>query len=176
MSKVINIIGGPDSGKSTNAALVFGKLKLKGIRAELITEYAKSRVWEEATKTLEDQLYITAKQNRQQRRCNGLVDVMITDSPLIMGLFYGADQPDWYKYMVEGVVNTYDNLYVFLNRGEDRVYDQVGRLQDEDGAKRIDVELRKILDAKGIPYIVVDSHNDETAADQIVEYYLSQEK
>ena len=172
MSKVINIIGGPDAGKSTNAALVFGKLKLRGIRAELITEYAKTRVWEEATKTMEDQLYITAKQNRSQRRCDGLVDVMVTDSPLIMGLYYGANQPNWYKAMLEGLVDTYDNMYVFLNRGEDRQYDHVGRIQDEEEAKHIDVALKKILDTKGIPYYEIASNNDETAADEIVEYYL----
>lgn len=170
---VINIIGGPDSGKSTNAALVFGKLKLQGINAELITEYAKSRVWEEAARTLTDQLYVTAKQNRMQRRCEDKVEVMVTDSPLIMGFYYGSEQPEWYKTMLEGLVNTYNNIYVFLKRSNERAYNPVGRLQDESNAKSIDIAFKQILDEKNIPYVEILSQTDEKAADEIVDYYLS---
>lgn len=43
---VINLFGGPGSGKSTGAAYIFSQLKMKGINCELITEYAKDKTWE----------------------------------------------------------------------------------------------------------------------------------
>jgi adenylylsulfate kinase-like enzyme len=41
---VINLFGGPGTGKSTLAAALFTDLKMKGINAELVTEFAKDLV------------------------------------------------------------------------------------------------------------------------------------
>ena len=38
---VINLLGSPGAGKSTTAARLFYELKMKGVKCELITEYAK---------------------------------------------------------------------------------------------------------------------------------------
>ena len=45
---VVNMFGVPGAGKSTGAAFVFAKLKMMGINAELISEFAKDKVWEES--------------------------------------------------------------------------------------------------------------------------------
>lgn len=39
---LVNLYGSPGAGKSTGAAYIFAKLKMLGINAELITEYAKN--------------------------------------------------------------------------------------------------------------------------------------
>ena len=39
-----NLFGAPGAGKSTGAAYVFSKLKMAGINAELVTEFAKDKV------------------------------------------------------------------------------------------------------------------------------------
>lgn len=44
-SRIINLWAGPGSGKSTIAAYVFSKLKMKNINCELVTEYAKQLVY-----------------------------------------------------------------------------------------------------------------------------------
>lgn len=44
---VVNLFGVPGAGKSTGAAYIFSQLKMAGINAELITEFAKDKVWEE---------------------------------------------------------------------------------------------------------------------------------
>lgn len=43
---VINLFGGPSTGKSTTAAEIFVYLKKKKINCEYITEYAKDKTWE----------------------------------------------------------------------------------------------------------------------------------
>ena len=45
---VVNLFGPPGSGKSTGAAYIFSKLKMAGINAELVDEFAKAKVWEES--------------------------------------------------------------------------------------------------------------------------------
>lgn len=43
---IINLFGAPGAGKSTGAAYVFSQLKAAGVNAELVTEFAKDKVWE----------------------------------------------------------------------------------------------------------------------------------
>ena len=45
---VVNLFGAPGAGKSTGAAYIFSKLKMSGINVELVTEFAKDKVWEES--------------------------------------------------------------------------------------------------------------------------------
>lgn len=41
---LINLFGAPGTGKSTGAAYIFSQLKMKGINAELVTEFAKDKL------------------------------------------------------------------------------------------------------------------------------------
>lgn len=43
---LVTLSGAPGAGKSTGAAYIFAMLKMQGINAELVTEYAKDKVWE----------------------------------------------------------------------------------------------------------------------------------
>lgn len=87
----INLFGPPGAGKSTLAAIVFAKLKMMGINCELVTEFAKDKVWERNNEALSNQIYIFAKQYYRMSRCAGQVDVIVTDSPLFLSPFYNKD-------------------------------------------------------------------------------------
>ena len=78
---VINFFGGPNSGKSTQAAGLFHKMKIEGYSIEHVNEYAKMCVWENRMEILEDQLYVMAKQNRRVKRLKGKVDFCVTPRP-----------------------------------------------------------------------------------------------
>ena len=69
MAIIVNLLGTPGAGKSTGCAYIFSKLKLAGINAELITEFAKDKVWEDNHAALSNQLYIFGKQNYKISRC-----------------------------------------------------------------------------------------------------------
>lgn len=43
---IVNLFGAPGTGKSTGAAYIFSKLKMAGVDAEYVTEFAKDKVWD----------------------------------------------------------------------------------------------------------------------------------
>ena len=157
---VINLIGGPATGKSTTMAGVFFELKSRGITAEMAPEWFKGKVWEGTADVLaKDQLYVTAKQNHELLRLmNTGVKVVITDCPLILSLIYGVNEPESFKRMVVDKFMEYNNVMVFLNRLKN--FDPEGRLQTEEESKEIDVQTRQVMDFLTLPYMTVDAGRD----------------
>lgn len=140
--KVINLYGGPGTGKSTTAAGLFNLMKLEGMNVELVTEFAKDITWEGHLNILEDQLYILAHQNRRLHRLRDKVDYIITDSPIIMGLVYNRVIDSFKKYVFD-LFNSYDNCNYWLLRT--KPYSTVGRNQTEEEARKKDYEIRDLL-------------------------------
>lgn len=153
--KVINFFAGPGAGKSTTACGLFYQLKIAGYNVELVTEYAKDMTWEQRYNILDDQLYITAKQNRRLARLRGSVDLVVTDSPLLLGMHYAT--PDFlngsYQKMLFELWNTYDNVNFFINRKKE--YNPIGRNQTEAEAIVIDLKLRNFLEETKLPYNII---------------------
>ena len=89
---VINLYGAPGAGKSTGAAYLFSQLKLAGINAELVTEFAKDKAWEESKAVFENQVYLFGKQYFRMSRVDVKVDVVVTDSPLLLSSYYNKDE------------------------------------------------------------------------------------
>lgn len=154
---VINLIGGPGTGKSTTMAGVFFELKSRGITAEQAPEWFKGKVWEGTADVLaKDQLYVTAKQNHELLRLmNTGVKVVVTDCPLILALIYGVNELESFKRMVIDKFMEYNNVMVFLNRLKN--FDPEGRLQTEEESKEIDVQTRQVMDFLNLPYMTVDA-------------------
>lgn len=138
---VINLFGGPGSGKSTGAAYIFSQLKTKGFDCELVTEFAKDKVWEDNKEVFKNQFYITGKQSFKISRCNGKVNIIITDSPILLGAIY--TDSEIFKAAVLEEFNKYRNLNFFIRRQKD--YNPNGRNQTEEEAKSIDVKIANYL-------------------------------
>ncbi len=158
----VNLYGGPGTGKSTMMASIFSELKWKGIDCEMVTEYAKDKVWEDSLNVLDDQLYVTAKQYHRLFRLNGKVDVVITDSPLLLGVIYN----DLYKSikipefneLIYKISREFNNLDIFLHR--EKQYNPNGRLQTEDESKKLDFSIRYTLEKYKIKVISVLSNKE----------------
>lgn len=163
MTKIINLVGAPGAGKSTTAAGLFHLMKLAKKSVELTTEWVKGAVWEERLSLLDDQLYITAKQNRQLYRIarDQKTDYIISDSPLFLGATYApVDYLPSYKKMLLELYNTYDNVVYYLNRV--KPYYQMGRNQTEEESNQIGHKLLKYMEENSINYKVLSG--DEEAA------------
>ena len=151
---VVNLFGAPSAGKSTGAAYIFSKLKMAGYNAELVTEFAKDMCWEENDIALspDGQIYIYGQQCYRLLKVRDKVDVIITDSPLFLSIFYNKSLGDSFKSVVLDCFNSYDNVNFFLERA--KPYNPVGRVQTEAESDIICNEMRNKLIENNIPFEV----------------------
>ena len=141
--KLISLYGGPGCGKSTTAAGLFFEMKSAGYKVELVTEYAKDKVYEGHLGCLEDQIYIFAKQQRRLNRLIGSVEWAITDSPLLLSILYNKDLSVNFNNVVLEQYDRYYNYNFYINRVKE--YQPYGRSQTEEEAIALDVKMADIL-------------------------------
>lgn len=110
-----------------------------------MTEFAKDLTHEGRHGTLAVQEYVLAKQLHRMRRLEGHYDVIITDSPILMGLVYAnEDDVHWKNHLIE-LHKRMDTLDIFLQRHPDKPYNPVGRNQTEEEAHDLDRLIWKML-------------------------------
>jgi nicotinamide riboside kinase len=149
---VINLIGGPGCGKSILSAKLFVKLKMKYIACDISFEYIKRKLREKALKVIESQIYIFGKQQFQLFTMKDEVEVIVTDSPIILSSIYDKTKCPHLKALILKEFRTYNNFTYFIDRDEDVEYEQEGRYQDLDGAKKVDKMVKKFMDENKIKY------------------------
>lgn len=160
-TKVVNYYAGPGCGKSTTAAALFAELKYQNINCEMILEYAKDAAWEKrGPKVFRAQEYIFGKQHFRMARVADEVELLVTDSPLMLGLVYmpkDFPQPSLGGLIVESY-HLYDNLNIFLRRN--KPYNPKGRNQNEAEARVKDVEILEMLHQQGVDFVSMDFGRD----------------
>lgn len=154
---VLNLYGGPGLGKSTCSALIFGYLKDAGVCCEYVQEFAKDLTWEKRHKTLSIQPYVTIKQFRDIVRVADEVDVVITDSPFVLGLAYpGIGSTPEFAPFVLSLNRLFPQWNLYLSRNKAvHPYVTKGRNQTEEEACAVDDKVRALLDTNSIPYEVI---------------------
>lgn len=143
---VINLFGAPGAGKSTGAAYIFVALKTLGVNVELITEFAKDKVWENNIEAINNQAYIFGEQSFRMSRCKDKVDVIITDSPLLLSAIYNKDKilGEDFNRVVKNVFQSYDNRNYYIERNK-RYYQSSGRIHSKKESDEINSQLKKLL-------------------------------
>lgn len=176
MSHVINLIGGPGCGKSVISAAIFCELKLRGYVTEYVQEYAKKLVWTKNFDTLNNQYYVTNKMVNQIECMVDRVTFIVTDGPIIHGLYYNKHNPDnicniqkTEDYILKSH-NKFNNINIFLQRGN-FAYETHGRMQNEREAIEIDEILIELLNTNNIEFTSFVSDIKNTKS--IVDYILS---
>lgn len=176
---ILNLYGGPGTGKSTSAAYLYYLLKKDGINVELVREYVKDWAWEKRPITTYDQIYFLGKQVRRESMLYGKVNYIVTDSPVMMNLFYAQ------KYcpvsLAEGIRSAtlsfyrqatedgHRHIHIFLNRT--KPYIGEGRYQTESEARDMDVGIKRVLEDLKIPIV-----NSETSEDELAKTLFSIKK
>lgn len=118
---------------------------------------------------MDDQIYIFGKQFHKIWRLKDKVDVIITDSPLLLSIYYNKEKSDYFNDFIIEQYNRFNNKLFFIERNND--YQVEGRLQTIDEAKQIDKDVKAILERYDISYECV---KNEKSVERIVDYILEE--
>lgn len=168
---IVNFLGGPGSGKSTNSARIFAALKDLNYNVELVTEYAKDLTWGESYNVLRDQIYVFGKQQHRIWRLDGKVDIILTDSPLLLSTVYGESETS--KEFKDLVVSEYfrrPTINIMLNRVKQ--YNPKGRNQTLDEAIGLDERIKQRVQEVDKIHLTVDG--SETSKETILNFILEE--
>lgn len=163
---VVNLLGGSGLGKSTVAAAVFAELKMRKQHCELVREYVKELAWAGLGVGPYGQSIIYGRQLERESALYGKVDFIVTDSPLVLCPIYQQHYAghDTIKHVVLSDLTTaksqnVKHLNFLLTR--QKAFDQRGRYETEDVAKKIDKKVEAFLVYHGLPYVLVDCSDED---------------
>lgn len=157
---VVNLFGGPGCGKTTLAHELTAALSRRGLICEYAPEYAKDLTWDAASDdeetafaarsalgpSIAQQRAVHDEQMRRIDRPYGSVDVVVTDSPAIISWAYTDGNEDgieeFREYMLREFMS-HRNLNLLVSR--EVPYEQIGRNEDEETARRKDGIMLDIL-------------------------------
>lgn len=160
------MFAGPGAGKSTLAAGLFYKCKQNNINCELVTEYAKELTWEHNCKTLAYQPKLLGEQAWRIERLRGKVDLVITDSPILLSSIYaGSHFPKSFHEFCLWQYKQFNNYNIYIQRT--KPYIEIGRGQTYKQAVDIDNKIKILLILNDIEFCTVQS--DDVAVDTIYE-------
>ena len=163
ITKVINLFGGPGTGKSTCASGLFYLMKKDGICCEISNEWIKEKVYEGNNYVFSDQMYVFAKQRKKLMQLVGKVEYIVTDSPLLLSVIYGKESGTFNSLVVEEF-NRFINFNFLIVRNHQ--YQTYGRVQNEDQAQGISQRIASMLNYKQVEYSEIVSNN---SAEEIYE-------
>lgn len=169
MTVVVNFWGGPGSGKSSLTGGLFYNLKTKHlIRSEMAREIAKVLVWDGRHKMLQQQGLVTALQKQEIDIVHDHVNVVICDSPILLGSIYAPKHyPQSYHDFLLWQHNQYDNINIVVNRN--KPFDPNGRMHNEEEAADAHLEIIQLLNKNGFAYFETTSDGLEEVTAYVVE-------
>ncbi len=150
------MFAGPGSGKSSTCASIFSKLKWKGVDCEMALEYAKDLVWDDHQAKFSNQIAIFGEQHHRVHRLLGKVEVVITDSPLLLSITYGNNEE--LNRLALSEFNKFNAYNIFIKRV--KAYNPNGRNHSLDQAILLDDQILRLLDSMGVPYDSFEGKED----------------
>lgn len=167
---VVNLFGGPGSGKTTAAFEIAEKLKKAGYTVEYAPECAKELVWAMGDEkadiaerelaralldgTYDNQLQLYTRQKERVMRLVGQCDFVVTDYPPALCAVYlkpsSEQQRERFERMAVGDMGDYECFNMLVTR--EGAYEQAGRIHDPAQAAKIDSDVKAFLGRHGIFY------------------------
>ena len=167
---VINLIGGPCSGKSTIAAELFARLKKMGIHCELVSEYIKDRIYEENQTMPKNQIAIFGMEHYNISNKLGKVDVIVHDGSFINNIIYKTEENKYFDDLIISEYKRFWNLDFFIKRGNIE-FETYGRIHNLKQSKELDKTIKETYDSYELSYIEVEARD---AVDKIIPIVLKE--
>lgn len=167
---VINLIGGPCSGKSTIAAELFARLKKMGVKSELVSEYIKDRIYEENMTMPSNQIAIFGMEHYNISNKIGKVDVIVHDGSFINNILYKKEDNPEFDKLIVSEYHKFNNLDFFINRGNIE-FETYGRIHNYEQSLELDTKIKDLYYLADAEFIEVESRD---AVDKIIPIVLKE--
>lgn len=165
---VINLIGGPCSGKSTVAAELFARLKKMGVHCELVSEYIKDRIYEENKTMPSNQIAIFGMEHYNISTKLGKVDVIVHDGSFLNNIIYKVGDNKEFDDLIISEYKKFKNLDFFIKRGNIE-FEDYGRIHNLKQSKELDKIIKETYERYGLSYTEVEARD---AVDKMIPIIL----
>lgn len=166
---VINFYGAPGSGKTVAATSLFANLKRRHMDAVLVSEFAHAKVVEENKMGLQNQLWIWANQQYNIFCGYNHADVVVTDSPILLGSVYNKGSSPALHQLVMDEHRKYNNFNIVMELDESFPYSMVGRIHDQTQSLAIQNDIIELLEVHDITYARYKDYTEDDIADIIMD-------
>lgn len=148
---------GPSAGKTTTASLVFAKLKEARYSVEFAKEQVKLWTYYHRKPKPWNQITLLGLQMEQEYEpLSAGVKFVVAECPLLSGAIYGRIAKLSCVPQIITICHDFEaefpSFNIFLERG-DRTFKKEGRFHTLEEAKKIDQEIKELLDDEGVPYM-----------------------
>jgi Uncharacterized protein conserved in bacteria len=172
---VVNAFAGPAAGKTTCAWEIASELKKQGLCVEYVSEYAKELVWDGKTEMLDgsekNQKILLNEQERRIKRLIGKVDVVVTDSPILLNLTYCKNPTKEFSKEILDRFNQYQNFNFFIERDTSKEFEKEGRIHNLKESQIKDKEIKTILKENKIYYGTYHHQSVKVAVSNIIKNF-----
>ena len=170
---VINLIGGPCSGKSTISAELFARLKKMGVHCELVPEYIKERIYEENSTMTVHQISLFGMEHYAISNKIGKVDVIVHDGSYINNIIYKKEENPEFDALIVSEYKKFNNLDFFIKRGNIE-FEDYGRIHNLKQSKELDRIIKETYNKYGLSFIEVEARDATDKIIPIVFKYLEE--
>jgi len=172
---VVNIFGGPGTGKSTLASELYCALKKAGIETACPEEHAKLAIWSGQPWLLDHQVILLGRTWETIRALSEKVDVIIVDSPILLCSVYAQDrEPDCFHELVIDIHRRTSRMNILLQRNPGQIYSPSGRRETADQASLVDARIENLLRTRSETYSAISrAPDDRSAIARSIATYLS---
>ena len=164
---VINIFGGPGSGKTTLASRLFYELKRRDIETANPEEHAKLALLAGQGWILDQQVILVGRAWETLQTLRDQVEVIIMDSPILLGCVYGQGrEPASFHDLVADLHRRSDRINLMIRRDPNSGYSTHGRRESADEAKVVDTRILDTLPRTG--EVFSETSRDDAEVDAFV--------
>ena len=182
----VNLWGDPGVGKSAVGAKLYGKLKEAGYESVLVQDYARELAlqgrlaWTNASNgevREYDQFLISSEQYRRQCEMDGLVEVVITDSPLLQQIIFAPDNySQELRHMLNELTAGWNNLDILLERDIRADYSSLGRIRTAEESMALQPEIIEIIKKERPDYFPLDTAGEHQQLFNIIVDHLQRRR
>lgn len=155
---LVNYFAGPSAGKTTAALELTAALKKEGYNVEYVSEFSKELVLENRIDELSNQEFVTDEQYHRLDRLRNSVDIIVTDSPVLLGKVYGEKSiSEEYSQQIKDYHNSFENLNLFVARSD--TFQTEGRVHNLEQSKELDNKIITMLRENNVMFDYVQQND-----------------